>query len=89
MQWVKENIANFGANPESITLFGENAGSYSVSAHTMSKGSWQMFDSAIIQSGNMLTPRGVMTATMINDTLTWFLREVYTTLVYNFTYSFI
>ena len=82
MQWVKENIASFGGNPESITLFGESAGSHSVSAHTVSKGSWEMFDRAIMQSGNMLTPKGVMTPAMISDGLSWFLDEVCITLLF-------
>ena len=82
MQWVKENIASFGGNPESITLFGESAGSHSVSAHTVSKGSWEMFDRAIMQSGNMLAPKGVMTLAMISDGLSWFLDEVYITLLF-------
>ena len=53
MKWVKENIAKFGGNPQSITIFGESAGGASVSAHTISKESWLYFDRAIEQSGTM------------------------------------
>ena len=56
MKWVKENIAAFGGNPKTITLFGLSAGAASVSAHTLSKGSWPYFDRVILQSGNMLNP---------------------------------
>ncbi|CAB3999757.1 Hypothetical predicted protein [Paramuricea clavata] len=76
MKWVKENIAYFGGNPKSITIFGESAGGASVSAHTLSKGSWELFDRAILQSGNMLMPWAIMTDSYIKDGLKWFLGKV-------------
>ncbi|XP_046863361.1 cholinesterase-like [Xenia sp. Carnegie-2017] len=54
LEWVKENIKEFGGNPNTITIFGNSAGSVSVSAHTLSEGSWPYFDRVILQSGNML-----------------------------------
>ena len=76
MKWVRENIANFGGNEKSITIFGESAGGASVSAHTLSKESWELFDRAIMQSGNMLMPWSIMTDSQIKDGLNWFLRKV-------------
>ena len=76
MKWVKENIANFGGNPKSITIFGESAGGVSVSAHTLSKGSWEFFDRAILQSGNMLMPWAIRTDSQIQSVLKWFLGKV-------------
>ncbi|CAB4003973.1 Hypothetical predicted protein [Paramuricea clavata] len=76
MKWVKENIAYFGGNPKSITIFGQSAGSASVSAHTLSKGSWELFDRAILESGNMLMPWSIMTDSQIKDGLKWFLGKV-------------
>ena len=76
MKWVKENIAYFGGNPKSITIFGQSAVSASVSAHTLSKGSWELFDRAILESGNMLMPWAIVTDSQIKDALKWFLGEV-------------
>ena len=36
LRWVQENIVNFGGNPNSITLFGQSAGSVSVNLHVLS-----------------------------------------------------
>ncbi|KAJ8710914.1 hypothetical protein PYW08_009429 [Mythimna loreyi] len=51
LRWVKENIANFGGDPENITIFGESAGGVSVSYHLISPMSKGLFKRAIVQSG--------------------------------------
>ncbi|XP_075137784.1 cholinesterase-like [Leptodactylus fuscus] len=51
LQWVQENIAAFGGNPDSITIFGHSAGAVSVGYHVMSPGSHSYFNRAILQSG--------------------------------------
>lgn len=36
LQWVRDNIAAFGGNPDNVTLFGESAGAVAISLHLLS-----------------------------------------------------
>uniref|UniRef100_A0A8C5PL10 Carboxylic ester hydrolase n=1 Tax=Leptobrachium leishanense TaxID=445787 RepID=A0A8C5PL10_9ANUR len=56
LQWVQENIKDFGGDPQSVTLFGESAGSISVIAHVLSPLSKGLFHRAIAESGSILMP---------------------------------
>ncbi|CAG2108142.1 unnamed protein product, partial [Medioppia subpectinata] len=51
LKWVRENIHSFGGDRDQITIFGESAGSWSVSAHILSPLSKGMFQRAIMESG--------------------------------------
>jgi len=51
LQWVRQNIANFGGDPRNLTIFGESAGGWSVCNMLASPLTRGMFDKAIIQSG--------------------------------------
>ncbi|KAM9302212.1 fatty acyl-CoA hydrolase precursor, medium chain-like [Gastrophryne carolinensis] len=53
LQWVKENIAAFGGNPQLVTIFGESAGGASTAAHVLSPLSKGLFHRAIAESGTM------------------------------------
>jgi len=55
MKWVQDNIANFGGDPNQVTIFGESAGGASVGMHLVAPGSWKYFGRAIMQSGNSVT----------------------------------
>ncbi len=61
LQWIKDNIAEFGGNPDNITIFGESAGAASVSLHLLSPLSRNLFSQAIMQSASATVPWGVIT----------------------------
>lgn len=54
LEFVKNNIANFGGDPNNITIFGQSAGGASVSWHCVSERSKGLFQRAIIMSGCVL-----------------------------------
>ena len=51
LRWISENIAQFGGDPDNITIFGQSAGAMSIKDLVTSPLSKDMVAKAIIQSG--------------------------------------
>lgn len=51
LQWVRDNIAAYGGDPEQVTVFGESAGSVAVCALLTTPAARGLFVRAIAQSG--------------------------------------
>jgi para-nitrobenzyl esterase len=51
LKWVRENITQFGGNPEDITIFGESAGAFAVHCVLTMPAAKGLFKRAIVQSG--------------------------------------
>jgi para-nitrobenzyl esterase len=59
LEWVRDNIANFGGDPTNVTLFGQSGGGGKVNALMAMPAAKGLFHKAIVQSGSlrrMLTP---------------------------------
>lgn len=54
LKWVKENIKNFGGDPNNVTIFGESAGGMSVGALLVSPPAKGLFQKAVIESGPVI-----------------------------------
>ncbi|MBT4518820.1 MAG: carboxylesterase family protein [Halieaceae bacterium] len=55
LEWVQNNIANFGGNPDNVTIFGESAGGRDVYALMASPIAGGLFHRVIAQSGSLST----------------------------------
>ena len=53
LQWLQRNISKFGGDPNNVTIFGESAGAWSVTALSVSPKARGLFKRVIAQSGEM------------------------------------
>jgi para-nitrobenzyl esterase len=54
LEWVRDNIANFGGDPGNVTIFGESGGGGKVSALMAMPAAQGLFRRAIVQSGSII-----------------------------------
>lgn len=52
LEWVKENVANFGGNPNNVTIFGQSGGGAKVNTLMAMPAAKGLFQKAINQSGS-------------------------------------
>src|ERR1035437_9389429 len=65
LQWVKQNIKNFGGDPGNVTIFGESAGSFAVSTLMAAPSARGLFHKVIGESGaafSNVLPTGTLQA---------------------------
>jgi para-nitrobenzyl esterase len=65
LQWVEQNIAAFGGNPNNVTIFGFSAGGVSVHSMLVSPQARGLFHKAIVESGG--SRDSVLTARPLRD----------------------
>ncbi|KAJ9581580.1 hypothetical protein L9F63_023239, partial [Diploptera punctata] len=59
LKWIQENIAQFGGDPNKVTIWGESAGATSVGMQMLSPMSTGLFHGVLADSGSVLTPWAV------------------------------
>ncbi|XP_063434911.1 acetylcholinesterase-like [Mytilus trossulus] len=59
IKWVKDNIMDYGGNPEMITIFGESAGGISVGLQSVIPKNKGLFQRTIAHSGSLLLIRDI------------------------------
>ena len=56
LQWIKENIAAFGGDPENVNIFGQSAGAASVALHNVAPSSKSLFSKSYMLSEPLALP---------------------------------
>lgn len=51
LEWVRDNIANFGGDPNNVTIFGQSGGGGKITSLFQSKAADGLYHKAIVQSG--------------------------------------
>ncbi len=67
LKWVKRNIAQFGGDPDNVTVMGQSAGAMSVQTLVTSPLSRDLVNKAIIQSGGGISDRPVLGGTTLEQ----------------------
>lgn len=67
LKWIKNNIQNFGGDPDNVTIAGQSAGSMSVNALVASPLGKGLFHKAIGESGSNVLSRGFVRIGSLKD----------------------
>jgi para-nitrobenzyl esterase len=67
LEWVRDNIANFGGDPDNVTIFGESAGGMSVGSLLSLPSAQGLFHKAIPQSGACQTAHTLDRAVRVTE----------------------
>ncbi|XP_060066603.1 fatty acyl-CoA hydrolase precursor, medium chain-like [Ylistrum balloti] len=59
LKWINKNIASFGGDPESVTIFGESAGGFAASYLSVIPSTAGLFQRFIVQSGSAVGFMGI------------------------------
>jgi para-nitrobenzyl esterase len=55
LKWVRDNIENFGGDPDCVTIFGQSGGGWKVSTLLAMPSAQNLFHRAVIQSGSLIS----------------------------------
>jgi para-nitrobenzyl esterase len=69
LEWVRDNVSNFGGDPANVTVFGESGGGAKISALMAMPVAKGLFHKAIIESGSQLSVASADDATEKAKTL--------------------
>lgn len=73
LRWVKENIANFGGDPDCVTIFGQSGGGGKVSTLLCMPSAQGLFHRAMVMSGSFLGSTPQDEAREIGKLTAWYL----------------
>lgn len=77
LKWVKANIADFGGDPDNVTITGESAGAHNVLNLLVSpEADGGLFHQAVSQSGAMTTRSTSNARTATNSHIEWLIRLI-------------
>ena len=69
LEWVRDNIANFGGDPDRVTIFGQSGGGGKVTALMAMPAAKGLFHRAIVESGSLLTSATMESSSGLADRL--------------------
>lgn len=69
LEWVRDNIAEFGGDPGRVTIFGQSGGGGKVAALMAMPSAHGLFHRAIVESGSMLRVRSPDSAVRLTEEL--------------------